>query len=463
MLDPILDLLYLIAITMFVVGLKLLSHPETARKGNLIAGIGMGLGIIETLFYPFPEATGNNYLWIFAGIAVGGVIGYLWAYRVKMTQMPEMVALYNGFGGATTMLIAMVEFNTMPAGTSLLSTGVLVLVFSLVIGSLTFSGSVIAWGKLDGFLRDSIRLPFPQAINFLLLVIILGFSAYLMMQDVLSFPIVIVILVLSLVYGVTFVSPIGGGDMPVVISLLNSFSGIGGIGAGLIYGNQLMIVGGILVGASGIFLTVLMCRAMNRSLVNVLIGGLGSTNIEGGKSGDQTIREAGMGDTAVLLKYSNKVMIVPGYGLAVAQAQHACHDLETILEKEGVQVRYGIHPVAGRMPGHMNVLLAEANVSYDKLLEMEDANHELETTDVVLVIGANDVVNPAAKENKGSPIYGMPIIDVELAKNIIVMKRSMRTGYAGIENPQFYRPKTNMHFGDAKDTLNKLKAEVANA
>jgi H+-translocating NAD(P) transhydrogenase subunit beta len=356
-----------------------------------------------------------------------------------------------------------VEFNTMPTGTHMLSTGVLAVVFSLVVGSLTFSGSVVAWGKLDGFFRDTIKIPFPQVVNILLLIIILGLSGYFMMQNSLSFNIVIILLILSLLYGITFVMPIGGGDMPVVISLLNSFSGIGGIGAGLIYGNQLMIVGGILVGASGIFLTMLMCDAMNRSLVNVLIGGFGGSSVAGAQSGDKTIREATMGDTAILLKYSNKIMIVPGYGLAVAQAQHACHDLETVLEAEGVQVRYGIHPVAGRMPGHMNVLLAEANVPYEKLLEMEDANHELETTDVVLVIGANDVVNPAAKEDQGSPIYGMPIIDVELAKNVIIMKRSMRTGYAGIENPLFFRPKTNMLFGDARDTLNKLKAEIANA
>ncbi len=463
MIDPILDFLYLLAITLFIVGLKQLSHPETARKGNIIAAIGMGLGIVVTLFYPFEEATGGNYSWIFAGMITGGVIGYLWAVKVKMTKMPEMVALYNGFGGATTMLIAIVELNTLSPHTSLLSSGVLADVFSLVIGSLTFSGSVVAYGKLDGFLRDSIKLPFPQLFNFLLLIVILGGSVYLVLQDTLFFPLVLILLLLSLIYGVTFVSPIGGGDMPVVISLLNSFSGIGGIGAGLIYGNQLMIVGGILVGASGIFLTLLMCHAMNRSLVNVLIGGLGATTLAAGQSGDKTIREAGLGDTAILLKYSNKIMIVPGYGLAVAQAQHACHELESVLEKEGVQVRYGIHPVAGRMPGHMNVLLAEASVPYEKLLELEDANHELETTDVVLVIGANDVVNPAAKEDKGSPIYGMPIIDVELAKNVIVMKRSMRTGYAGIENPLFYRPKTNMLFGDAKDTLNKLKAEIANA
>jgi NAD(P) transhydrogenase subunit beta len=461
--DPILDIAYLVSITLFVIGLKQLSHPDSARKGNFMAGIGMGLGVIVTLFYPFDQAADNNYGWIFAGIAAGSIGGYIWAVKVKMTKMPEMVALFNGFGGACTMLIAIVEFNTLPEGTPMASTGILTVIFSLVIGSLTFSGSVVAYGKLDGFLRDSIRLPYPQIVNFALLLIIVVLGGYLMMQDVLSFPVVLILLALSLIYGITFVSPIGGGDMPVVIALLNSFSGIGGIGAGLIYGNQLMIVGGILVGASGVFLTILMCRAMNRSLVNVLIGGLGATTLKSTGAEDKSVREATLGDTAILLKYSSKVMIVPGYGLAVAQAQHACHELESLLEKEGVQVRYGIHPVAGRMPGHMNVLLAEASVPYDRLLEMEEANHELETTDVVLVIGANDVVNPAAKEEKGSPIYGMPIIDVELAKNVIVMKRSMRTGYAGIDNPLFYRPKSKMLFGDAKDTLNNLKSEVASS
>jgi NAD(P) transhydrogenase subunit beta len=421
----------------------------------------MILGIIITLFYPFGN-TPNNYGWIAGGAAVGATIGYLAAIKIKMTKMPEMVSVFNGFGGACTMLIAITEFKTLPPGTELMSGQVLTVVFSLFIGSVAFSGSMVAFGKLDGFLRDSIKLPAPQVFNGLLLLAIIVLGGYIMSLDQVNYALVLVLLGLSLIYGITFVSPIGGGDMPVVISLLNSFTGLGAAGAGLIYGNQVMIVGGILVGASGTFLTILMCEAMNRSLINVLIGGLGATTLSSGDSQDKVVKEATHGDTAIMLKYSQKVMVVPGYGLAVAQAQHACHELENMLEKEGVQVRYGIHPVAGRMPGHMNVLLAESDVPYDKLLEMEDSNSELPTTDVVLVIGANDVVNPAAKTDQGSPIYGMPIIDVEMAKNVIIMKRSMRTGYAGIDNPLFYGDNSKMLFGDAKDSLNKLKSELSN-
>lgn len=459
---PILDFLYLVSIIFFVVGLRGLSHPETARKGNLLAAAGMILAIIITLFYPFGN-TPNNYGWIAGGVFVGAVIGYIAAVKIKMTKMPEMVSVFNGFGGACTMLIAITEFRTLPEGTELLSSQVLIIVFSLFIGSVAFSGSMVAYGKLDGFLRDSIKLPYPQIFNGILLLGIIVLGGIIMSMDELNYGLVLVLLALSIIYGITFVSPIGGGDMPVVISLLNSFTGIGAAGAGLIYGNQVMIVGGILVGAAGTFLTILMCDAMNRSLINVLIGGLGATSLTASDDKDKVVKEATHGDTAILLKYSQKVMIVPGYGLAVAQAQHACNDLESMLEKEGVQVRYGIHPVAGRMPGHMNVLLAEADVPYDRLLEMDESNKELPTTDVVLVIGANDVVNPAAKSDQGSPIYGMPIIDVEMAKNVIIMKRSMRTGYAGIDNPLFYGENTKMLFGDAKESLNKLKTEISNA
>jgi NAD(P) transhydrogenase subunit beta len=460
--NPILDFLYLIAIIFFIIGLRGLSHPETARKGNLLAAAGMLLGIIITLFYPFGE-TPNNYGWIAGGALVGGVIGYVAAVKVKMTKMPEMVSIFNGFGGACTMLISITEFKSLPPGTDLLSGQVLTIIFSLFIGTVAFSGSMVAYGKLDGFLRDSIKLPYPQIFNGLLLLAIIVLSGIIMSQEEVNFGLFLILLALSLVYGITFVLPIGGGDMPVVISLLNSFTGIGAAGAGLIYGNQVMIVGGILVGASGIFLSILMCEAMNRSIINVIIGGLGATSIITGDDKNKVVKEATHGDTAILLKYSQKVLIVPGYGLAVAQAQHACHELESMLEKEGVQVRYGIHPVAGRMPGHMNVLLAEADVPYDRLLEMEESNKELPTTDVVLVIGANDVVNPAAKTDIGSPIYGMPIIDVEMAKNVIIMKRSMRTGYAGIDNPLFYGDNSRMLFGDAKESLNKLKSEISNA
>lgn len=459
--EPIVDILYLISITLFVIGLKGLSHPETARRGNMLAATGMGLAIIVTLFFP-NENFSNNYAWIGGGMVLGAIVGYLAAMKVKMTKMPEMVSIFNGFGGACAMLIAIVEFQTLPPETDLMSPQVLTLLFTTFVGSISFLGSMVAYGKLDGFLRDSIKLPAPQIVNATLLLVVIVLGGFIMSQDALNFTLITIFLILSLVYGVTFVSPIGGGDMPVVISLLNSFTGLGAALAGIIYGNTVMIIGGILVGASGTILTILMCQAMNRSLINVIIGGLGATSLAVGDDRDKIVKEATLADTAIMLKYAQKVMVVPGYGLAVAQAQHAIHDLENMLAKEGVQFKYGIHPVAGRMPGHMNVLLAEADVPYDRLLEMEPSNEELPTTDVVLVIGANDVVNPAAKTDKGSPIYGMPIIDVENAKQVIVMKRSMRTGYAGIENPLFYNDNTKMLFGDAKDSLNKLKNEIAN-
>jgi NAD(P) transhydrogenase subunit beta len=299
-------------------------------------------------------------------------------------------------------------------------------------------------------------------INIIMMLAFLASGTYLMIQPEVNFTLVLIILAISLVYGVTFVTPIGGGDMPVVISLLNSFTGIGAALAGLIYNNQVMVMGGILVGASGTFLTVLMCEAMNRSLLNVVIGGFTASG-PGVAGREEVVKEATPTDPAILLKYSQKVILVPGYGLAVAQAQHVCHELENLLESEGVNFAYAIHPVAGRMPGHMNVLLAEADVPYPKLLELEDANREFKTTDVVLVVGANDVVNPAAKEDPSSSIYGMPILDVELAKNVIVMKRSMNPGYAGIQNQLFFGDKTKMLFGDAKSSIKKLIEEVGNA
>lgn len=460
--NPIIDFLYLISIVLFIIGLKKQSNPDTAKTGNLVAAAGMLMAIIITFTYPMENAP-NNYAWIIGGLIVGGTIGYVVAMRVKMTAMPEMVSLFNGFGGASSMLIAAVEFYKLPPETTMMSTQVLIILFALFVGSVAFTGSMVAWGKLDGFFRDTLVLPAPQVINMVLLLAVVGVSGYIMMEDQPDFLVFSVLIALSLIYGITFVMPIGGGDMPVVISLLNSFTGIAAAGAGLIYGNQVMIVGGILVGAAGTFLTLLMCNAMNRSLINVIIGGFGGGGTSTGSGREEVVKEATHGDLAIQLKYSGKVIIVPGYGLAVAQAQHACHELEVALENEGVDVKYAIHPVAGRMPGHMNVLLAEANVPYPKLLELDDANEQFPSTDIVLVIGANDVVNPAANDDPGSPIYGMPILNVEKAKNVIVMKRSMNPGYAGIQNPLFFGEKTRMLFGDAKDSLNKLKAEVANA
>lgn len=456
------DFLYLISIVLFIIGLKRLSSPDTARNGNLIAAAGMALAIIVSLFYPIPSGE-NNYLWVGGGIVLGSAVGLVVAKRVQMTAMPEMVSLFNGLGGACAMLISIVELYNYPANTPLLNGQVFTTLFALFIGSISFTGSLVAYGKLQGFLRDSLVLPYPKVINMVLLIAIIVVGGYFMSLEDIDFTIVILLLVLSLIYGVTFVTPIGGGDMPVVISLLNSFTGIGAALAGLIYNNQVMLVGGILVGASGTILTVLMCQAMNRSLFNVIIGGFSSSGGATGEGREQVVKEATPSDLAIQLKYSQKVIIVPGYGLAVAQAQHTVHELESALEAEGVDVKFAIHPVAGRMPGHMNVLLAEADVPYPKLLELEQANKEFPTTDVVLVIGANDVVNPAAKEDPSSPIYGMPILEVEQAKSVIVMKRSMSAGYAGIQNQLFFGEKTRMLFGDAKATLNKLKDEVDQA
>ncbi len=478
----ILTVCYLLASVTFILGLKMLSNPLTARKGNLIAAAGMAIAIVGTIFLYADEA-GNklhNYGWIFGGLLVGSVIGWLAAKKVKMTAMPEMVSLFNGMGGACAALISIVEFNHIahffngPNEGEFVSTGIkpegdftvmlLIILAGLIIGSISFAGSVIAWGKLNGKIKD-FSFRGQHIFNILMLMVILGLAAYL----IVSFPshaalLFYGILALALLYGVFFVLPIGGADMPVVISLLNSFTGVAAACGGFLYDNKVMLTGGILVGAAGTLLTILMCKAMNRSLLNVLIGSFGASAGNGGGAQKQggAYKEISLSDAAVIMSYANKVMIVPGYGLAVAQAQHACHELEKILTDKGVEVNYAIHPVAGRMPGHMNVLLAEADVSYEKLKEMEQANEEFSTTDVVLVLGANDVVNPAAKTDTTSPIYGMPILDVELAKNCIVNKRSMKPGYAGIENDLFFQPKTSMLFGDAKKVIQDLISEIKN-
>ncbi len=461
----ILTLCYLVGSVTFIIGLKMLSNPASARKGNLVAAAGMTIAIAGTIFlYEEDGQRLGNYGWIFGGIAIGTIIGYLAAKKVKMTAMPEMVSLFNGMGGACAALISVVEFDhivdtylasEMPTGI------ILIILLGLIIGSVSFAGSMIAWGKLNGRVKD-FSFKGQHIFNIVLLLVIVGLAVYLIGWKPESARIYFyTIFILSLLYGVFFVFPIGGADMPVVISLLNSFTGVAAACGGFLYDNKVMLTGGILVGAAGTLLTILMCKAMNRSLANVLIGSFGGSpaGIAGTKEQGQ-FKEINLSDAAVVMSYANKVMIVPGYGLAVAQAQHACHELEKLLEEKGVTVKYAIHPVAGRMPGHMNVLLAEADVSYDKLLEMEHANDEFPTTDVVLILGANDVVNPAAKTDPASPIYGMPILDVELAKTVIVNKRSMKPGYAGIENDLFFQPKTSMLFGDAKKVLQDLITEI---
>jgi NAD(P) transhydrogenase subunit beta len=464
----LLTLSYLIGSVSFIIGLKMLAHPDTARRGNLYAAIGMTLAIFATIFL-YTDKNGMalaNYIWIFAGLIIGTVVGTIAAKKVQMTAMPQMVSLFNGMGGACAAIISVVELKHMlHTGVNITDEPVMAttILLGLVIGTVSFTGSMIAFGKLNGNINDKV-IPMQQVVNIGLLVLILvmlvGMVTGFIGGDAITM--MYILLTISALYGILFVMPIGGADMPVVISLLNSFTGVAAAFGGFLYDNSVMLTGGILVGSAGTVLTVLMCNAMNRSLMNVIVGAFGG-NKAGGSSNTEsggTYKEISVSDLAVLMMYSKKVIIVPGYGLAVAQAQHTCHELEKVLDQNGVEVKYAIHPVAGRMPGHMNVLLAEADVSYDKLMDMDEINPEFSHTDVVLVLGANDVVNPAAKTDPSSPIYGMPILDVEDAKHVVVNKRSMKPGYAGIENQLFFQPKTSMLFGDAKDALNKLVAEL---
>jgi len=476
----ILTICYLIGSVTFIIGLKMLSNPATARRGNLIAAAGMSVAILGTIFL-YKDEDGNalhNYGWIFGGVFIGAIIGTFAAKKVKMTAMPEMVSLFNGMGGACAALISIVEFNHLYSSIEFFngslgngfvipdfSFGFLLIICSgLIIGSVSFAGSIIAWGKLNGKIKDfSFRGQHIFNLVILVVILIIAFLLFISFPEN-SLLLFYTILLLSLLYGILFVLPIGGADMPVVISLLNSFTGVAAACGGFLYDNKVMLTGGILVGAAGTLLTILMCKAMNRSLKNVLIGNFGGTAVavHGTSKTGGAYKEITISDAAMTMSYSRKVIIVPGYGLAVAQAQHVCHELEKMLEEKGVEVKYAIHPVAGRMPGHMNVLLAEADVSYEKLEEMEQANDEFKTTDVVLILGANDVVNPAAKTDPTSPIYGMPILEVEDAKLVIVNKRSMKPGYAGIENELFFKPKTSMLFGDAKSVLQQLVSELKN-
>jgi NAD(P) transhydrogenase subunit beta len=458
----LLELSYLIAALLFVVGLKLLSHPESARRGNFYAGAGMVLAMLTTILL-HKNANGGGIqpanVWIIlAAIGVGSAIGWIIARKVKMTAMPQLVSFFNATGGAASALVALLEF---PNADMTNWGSVLVTLLGLIIGSIAFSGSMVAYGKLDGKVND-IRAGYLSYVNLVLLAGTLGLALFILLSGQTPAELnwaIYLLLAVSLLYGVLFVMPIGGADMPVVISLLNSFTGIAAAMAGFIYNNQAMILGGILVGAAGSILTLLMCKAMNRSLLNVIIGAFGGGGaVAEGEQG--TMKEITMSDASVLLAYSRNVVIIPGYGLAVAQAQHVCHELDELLSSKGVNVRYAIHPVAGRMPGHMNVLLAEADVPYDQLVEMTDINPDMPSTDVCIVIGANDVVNPAAMNDPSSPIAGMPIIKAHESKNIIVMKRGRGKGYAGIENALFFDDKTRLLFGDAKSTLQKLVSEI---
>ncbi|CAN5638008.1 NAD(P)(+) transhydrogenase (Re/Si-specific) subunit beta [soil metagenome] len=470
----ILEIIYLIASITFIVGIKMLNNPDSARKGNLVSAAGMTLAVLGTIFFYSNSEDRHigNYTWIITGILLGAVIGTLMAKKVKITDMPQMVSLFNGVGALCVAIISFIEFShyaehfasvNQNIGThdNLFNGTVLTILLGSIIGCISFSGSIIAWGKLEGKIRD-LSFPMHQLLNIIILIGIVISAILIMSSETANVKIMIILGSLALLYGVLFVFPIGGADMPVVISLLNSFTGVAAACGGFLYHNSVMLTGGILVGSSGTILTILMCKAMNRSLTNVIIGSWSSPAAKKSKDGveQRTVKEISIQDAAILMSYSKKVIIVPGYGLAVAQAQHTCYELDKLLEEKGVEVTYAIHPVAGRMPGHMNVLLAEADVPYPKLLEMEEVNPEFASTDVVLVLGANDVINPAAHNDPSSPIYGMPILEVENAKNIIINKRGMAAGYAGIDNELFYNDKTKMLFGDAKAVLQKLIAEV---
>ena len=452
-------LAYLLAAVLFIFGLIQLSSPKSARRGNQVAAAGMVIALLATI--PLLHFTSAGVAITIVGVLIGAPIGVLAARRVKMTAIPQMVALFNGVGGGAAALVAVSELllrGSHPAFAIAFPS-----VFSIVIGSVSFAGSLVAFAKLQALLTGTpITYPGQQIVNGALAVAILALAVYLI--AVASTPFIFVpLLILGLILGVAFVLPIGGADMPVVISLLNAFTGLAVAASGFVLDNFALIVAGTLVGASGTLLTRLMSDAMGRSLGNVLFGAFGTVRTgPAGVAGTEgkSVRSGTPEDIATLLAYSRKVIIVPGYGLAVAQGQHAVKELADELEKRGVEVEYAIHPVAGRMPGHMNVLLAEANVPYDQLKEMDQINDEFKSTDVALVVGANDVVNPAAQNSPGSPIYGMPILNADEAKNIVFMKRSMRPGFAGIDNELLYDPKTVMFFGDAKDSLMKLVAAV---
>jgi NAD(P) transhydrogenase subunit beta len=457
----VVDLMYVVAAILFVVGMKRLSSPTTARSGNMLSAAGMVIAVVFTIL--LPEVA--HYWLIAAGLAVGAAIGLVAARRVKMTAMPQMVAVFNGLGGGASVLVAVYEYRRLAPEEGALGGDVLgAALFSALIGAITFSGSLVAFAKLQELLPGRpLVFPGQQALNAVLLAAALaaGIAAGVAEQTVWCYVLVLVALAL----GVLFVLPIGGADMPVVIAFLNAFSGLSAVGAGFVLSNTALIIGGTLVGASGTLLTVIMSRAMNRSLANVLFGAFGSAAPAAavGAAADGEVkshREVSAEDAAVMLAYATRVVIVPGYGLAVAQAQHNVRELADLLERRGIDVKYAIHPVAGRMPGHMNVLLAEANVPYPQLYDMEDINPEFPRTDVALIIGANDVTNPAAREDPESPLYGMPILNVDASANVVVLKRSMSPGFAGIDNDLFYRANTAMLFGDAKASVENLVAAV---
>ena len=456
--SSLIEVTYILSAFLFAMGLKMLSSPLTARRGNLLSSFGMLVAVVTTLF----SQEIIDYRWISIGITIGSLVGVLAARLVAMTTMPQMVALLNGSGGGASLLLGWVEYHhqiSLPTFTAV------TIFLATLIGGLTFTGSVVAWAKLSSInlgrfhVEKALVFPGQQVLNVLILLTCVVLGVIYSSDPSLHYPIFVAIVLLSLLMGIMTVIPIGGADMPVVISLLNSYSGLAACAAGFAIQNNILIVAGSLVGASGIILTDVMCKAMNRSLMNVLVSGFGTTSVGAGAKATGKVRPISAHDAYFLLEAARSVVFVPGYGLAVAQAQHAAGELAELLESNGCEVQYAIHPVAGRMPGHMNVLLAEADIPYDQLVEMDKINRGMTTVDVCLVIGANDVVNPAAREDSSSPIYGMPIINVDHARTVIVLKRSMATGFAGIENPLFLKDNSRMLFGDAKTSLQALISE----
>jgi len=449
---------YLAAAICFILGLKRLSSPATARSGNQVAAVGMAVAVLATLLLPGIKQQGL----IWAALVMGSIVGAIGARRVQITDMPQMVALLNGLGGGAAAVVSAAEFLHAAAwGERLSGLPAAITMFGTLIGSVSFSGSLVAFGKLQSLISEkAIASAATKWVNVALFIVLVALSAYLAGGSG-SSGLYFALLAGSLALGVLLVMPIGGADMPVVISLLNSFTGLAAASTGFVLHNNALIISGTLVGASGTLLTLLMCRAMNRSLTNVLFAGVGAGPVAGAAgagavAAGRSVREITVEDAAVLFSNVQSLIIVPGYGMAVAQAQHVLRELADLLAKRGVDVKYAVHPVAGRMPGHMNVLLAEANVPYTQLFDLEQINSEFERTDVALVIGANDVVNPAARTDRSSPIYGMPILDVDKARHIVVIKRSMKPGFAGIDNALYTDPKTFMLFGDAKDALRRL-------
>jgi NAD(P) transhydrogenase subunit beta len=449
---------YIVAAVLFILGLKRLSSPASARSGNRLAAVGMAIALAATLI----DRQIVSFWIITAGMIVGAAVGIYFARTVQMTAMPQMVALFNGMGGGTAALVSVAEYLRLTSESGAASVGpgeATSIVLGTAIGAISFTGSLIAFGKLQEILSGKpLQFPLQRLLNGLILLALIGLGIAIAMGTGGTLALWL-LFAAALVLGAMFVLPIGGGDMPVVISILNSLTGLAAALTGFVLHNQMLVVAGVLVGASGTLLTLLMSRAMNRSVANVLFGAFGATaasSVAETSGAQRTVKQTTAEDTAIALAYARSVVIVPGYGLAVAEAQHTVRELATDLEKRGVDVKYAIHPVAGRMPGHMNVLLAEANVPYDQLLEMEQVNPQFSQTDVVLVVGANDVVNPAARDDPSSPIYGMPILDVDRARNVIVLKRSMGHGFAGIDNALFYHDNTRMLFGDARQSLVKI-------